>query len=332
MIARRRRSAGCVVCALVLAAAAASAQEPAENPFRPFDQAAFETAMRDAGATEPQLAAFRERASAESAAAAADALLQELHADYRAAVAQAMAGEPGAALALAKVLTATSDRHLQAHARYQLGRVFLDGDDPERAAELFREFLRESRNLTPLDAEVVYFYGSALAAVPMPAAAASVFAAFVAHFPDAPERYLASAAQQRAELESQIDRPLHEIADVMKGVERRIRRTDTGKETQERQKAVIAKLEKIIEEIEEREKQGGAPGGNNPTSPATQSALPQGPSRIGNLDKAPNVVDKWGMMKDRDREAIENDLQTKLPGRYQQLLKDYYKRLNSGGR
>jgi tetratricopeptide (TPR) repeat protein len=329
---QRRRIAACVVCAVVLAAAAASAQEAAENPFRPFDQGAFETAMKTAGATEAQLEAFRARVGAESPAIAADTLLQELHADYRAAVAQASAGEPAAALALAKVLTATDDRHLQAHARYHLGRVFLDADDPEHAIDVFREFLRDARNLTPLDSEVVYFYGNALAAVPMPAEAASVFAAFVQHFPQAAERYLASAMQQRAELESQIDRPLHEIADVMKGVERRIRRTDTGKETQERQKAVITKLEKIIEEIEEREKQGGGPGGNNPTSPATKSALPEGASRIGNLDKAPNVVDKWGMMKDRDRETIENDLQTKLPGRYQQLLKDYYKRLNSGGR
>lgn len=328
-----RRSVAALVLGGALLAGGLAAQEPAaaQSPFKPFDQGVFETAMKQAGASEAQLEAFRARVTEESAAAATEQLLQELHVDYAAAAQQAAAGEPIAALSLAKLLAATSDPFLKAHARYRLGRVFLDADDPDRAVDIFSEYLRESINRTPLDAEAVFYYAHALAAVPMPEDAVSVFAAFLQHFPNAPERFVAAAVQQRAELETQVDSPLHNIADIMKNCERRIRRTDTGKETQDRQQQVITQLEKIIEEIEKREKSGGAPGGNNPNNPAKKSALPGGASKVGNLGKANTVVERWGLMKDRDREAIENDLQTKLPGRYRQLLQDYYKRLNAGG-
>ena len=38
----------------------------------------------------------------------------------------------------------------------------------------------------------------------------------------------------------------------MKGVERKIRKTDTGEETQDKQKSVMKELQKIIEEWEQK--------------------------------------------------------------------------------
>jgi len=302
-----------------------------ENPFKPFNQTAFEAHAKTAGATDEQIEKFRTDVEEESAAAAADALLRALSSDYDKAVALAEDGEPRAALALAELLAKTEDPYLRAHTRYHLGRVFLDGDDPERAVEIHATYLREDRNITPLDAEVMYFYSHGLAEIPMPVQALGAFRGFLQLFPDAPERYIAAAAQQRAELESQVDSPLHEIADVMKGVERRIRKTKTGDETQERQKAVMKKLAKIIEEMEEREKQGGSPGGLGvPSAPAGNSAAPPGQTRIGNLNRASNVVDRWGDLQARDRDAIESELQTKLPGRYREMLEEYYKKLGTG--
>lgn len=302
-----------------------------DNPFKPFDQAAFEAHAKTAGATDEQLAKFRAAVEEESAGAATDALLRMLSADYDEAVGLAEDGEPRAALSLAELLAKTKDPYLRAHTRYHLGRVFLDGDDPERAVEIHAAFLREDRNLTPLDDEVMYFYAHALAEIPMPVEALGAFRGFLQLFPAAPERYIASATQQKAELESQVDSPLHEIADVMKGVERRIKKTKTGDETQERQKAVMKKLAKIIEEMEQREKSGGSPGGLGvPSAPAGNSAAPPGQTRIGNLNKASNVVDRWGDLQARDRDAIESELQTKLPGHYREMLEEYYKKLGTG--
>jgi hypothetical protein len=316
--------------AVAMIAFAAHAQP--ENPFKAFDQAAFEAHAAGAGATAEQIESFRAAAEAESAGAAADALLRSLFGDYDKAVGLAEDGDPRAALELAGVLAKTADPYLRAHGRYHLGRVFLDGDDPERAVEIHAAYLREDRNRTPLDAEVMFFYAQGLARIPMPEQALGAFRGFLELFPAAPERYIASATQQRAELESQVDSPLHEIADVMKSVERRIRKTHTGEETQERQKLVMQKLAKIIEEMEEREKaSSGAPGGLNvPSAPAGHSAAPPGPTRIGNLHQASNVVDRWGDLQARDRDAIEAELQTKLPGRYREMLEEYYKKLGAG--
>ncbi len=316
--------------ALLATAAAAQPPEGQETPFRPFDAAAFSAHLRRLGASDEQVAAFLGEAAV---GAAADTALRAVNREYDRAVALAEAGEPRAALELAKLLDGTGDPYLRAHCRYHLGRVFLDADDPERAVEVFAAYLREDRNRSPLDAEVTFFYAHALAEVPAPALASQALRSFLAFFPDAAERYLAAAQQQLAELEAQ-DGALHDIADVMKGVERRIRRTDTGKDTQERQQQVVAQLQEILEQWEERERQsGGAPGGlGRPTAPATNSAAPPGATRIGNLNKVPGVADRWGQLRDRDREAIETDLQTKLPGHYQKMLEEYYRRLNAGSR
>ena len=320
-------------CGLILLVTQLVSAQPEQqkNPFKPFDRSAFEAHLKAQGATDEQMAAFDAAIEEESLAVAADQILRGLFEAYDEAVGKAEDGDPEAALTLTKLLSSTKDMYLQGHIRYHLGRVFLDADDPEQAVRMFADYLRENRNHTPLDAEVVYFYAQSLAEEPDAVEAARVFQAFINYFPDAPERYRSSAVSIFAELESQLDSPLHEIADVMKGVERRIRKTNTGEDTQKRQQDIITKLQKIIEQIEEMENQsGGAPGGlGNPSNPASKSAAPPGPTRIGNLKRVSGVSEKCGMMKDRDRKAIESDLQTKLPGQYRKMLEEYYKKLGT---
>ena len=307
----------------------------AQGPFRPFDLAAFESHASLLGASEKALESFRSQVAAESAGAATDGLLRSLSPEYAAAVQLAEDGAPRAALALARILGTTEDRYLRAHARYHLGRVLLDGDDPASAAEVFAAYMREDLNTSALDAEVLYFYGRALADVPMPKSAVRALRTFLERFPDAPTSYVESARRRLSELAAQADSPLHEIADVMKGVERRIRKTLTGQETQERQQDVMRQLEQMIAELEEQEKEqssGGASGANRPQEPASSSAAESGQRRIGNLGSTSRVVDRWGELQDREREAIESELQTKLPERYRKMLKGYYRKLGVGQR
>src|SRR5690606_3031744 len=196
----------------LLAAGWATAQEPVPgNPFRPFDQAAFEAHAATLGADEEVLARYRAACSEVGVGPATDELLQELVAAYGAAVRLAEDGDPRAALSLAE-LAGQGDAYVRGHARYHLGRVFLDADDPERAVEVLADFLREDRNRTPLDAEVAFFYATALAEMPLPDQAAHAFGEFLVLFPGAPERYRAVALQRKAELEAQFQNPLHEIA------------------------------------------------------------------------------------------------------------------------
>ncbi len=303
-----------------------------ENPFNPFDQAAFEAHMQDAGATEELLETFRARLSEMRVGLAADRGFRELFADYNRAVLLSEQGEPAAALELTKVLAATRDPYLQGHVRYHLGRVFLDADDPERTVEIYTQYLGEDLNRTALDGEVLYFYAQALADVPDGSAAAAAFSSYLQWFPNEPERYRAAAEQRFLELEGQADSPLHGIADEMKGVERWIRKTRTGEDTQKRQDGIILQLQAIIEQLEEQEQQSsGSPSGNTQSmNPAANSALPGGEARVGNLGRVPGVADRWGGLPDQEREAIQADMQSTLPPQYRRMLEKYYKKLGGG--
>lgn len=299
--------------------------------FKRFDQAGFEKHMLALGATERQITTFRKNVEEESAKHAVDDLLLASFKDYREAAALAEREDPRAALELTKVIEGNGDRYVRAYARFYLSQFFLTSDDPEQAAKILAEFVDQDLNVTPLDSEVIFFYGSALAMIPDRERAARFFSAFLREFPDAPERLRSSAAQIKAELEQQ-EGMLHDIADVMRFCERKIRKTDTGKQTQDKQKMIIDELQKIIEMLEKQEQAGGAPGGQGGINPAQHSALPGGEATKGPLKKAPRkVAEKWGALKPGERKAIEAELNGKMSPRYKKMLEDYYKKLGKTG-
>lgn len=187
-----RRRLAPFACAASIAALLAALLSPPlaaqdERPFRPFDREAFVAHLRTLGADDAAVAAFAADADAAGLGAAADDLLQRLVPAYGAAVERALDGDPRAALELAACV-AGDDPYLRAHGRYHLGRVFLDADDPEAAVEIFAEFLREDRNRTPLDADVAFFYASALADIPLTEPAIRAFDKYLTLFPDATAR------------------------------------------------------------------------------------------------------------------------------------------------
>ncbi len=322
-------------CLLLGASLAAQGEQPAkQNPFQPFDRTAFEQHARQMGADDARITAFEKECEDSSVGIAADTLLGDLDEALGTATELALDGDPRAALALAEIVSTTQDVFVRGDARYHLGRVFLDADDPEKAVELFTDYLRNDRNRLPLDAEVAFFYATALAEIPNVDGAAHAFGDYLELFPNAPERMRALAAQRKAELEAQFQNPLHEIADEMKGVKRSLEKQKTGKPTQDEQDQIVTSLQKIIEQLEEREKQAsGSPSGNSPsTSPAAKSATPEGASRVGNLHKVPGVADRWGDVKDKEREAIESEVAVKLPGRMRALIEDYYDKLGKGAK
>ncbi len=326
-----------IALAIALGAAAASpAQDQDRNPFQPFDRDAFVAHVKILGASDEVIAEFLADCDEGLAGRAADDLLRDLVPALDEAAVLAEDGDPRAPIALLKLVqdqgAADGDAYVRAHARYHAGRAFLDADDPERAVEILTEFLRQDRNRTPLDAEVAFFYATSLADIPEPQSAAIAFTDYLRLFPTAPERFRAVAMQRKAELESQFDSPLHGLADVMKGVERDLKKTKTGDPVQTEQLEIVEKLKEIIEKMEEQERQSsGAPGGNQPSpAPASSSALSEGASRVGTLGKVPGVSDRWGEMKDKDREAIENEVNARLNGRYRELVEAYFESLNKG--
>lgn len=326
-----RRLGGALFVAVTAPVLRAQEEAPS-SPFPPFDRQAFEAACTKAGADQSRIDEFHSDIQELGLGLAADYLMRDVHPAFGSAVDLSEEGDPRAALELTKVLAGTQDKILQGFTRYHLARVFLDGDDPEGAVKVLDQFLQENSGKTPLDGEAVYFYASALAEVPMAKTAMEIFNAYLQWFPDAPERFRATAHQRLQELLGQEDIPLHGLANDMKWCERRIRKLDTGEEVQEKQKAAIDLLQQLIEEMEEKEKQsGGAPSGNGQSqAPASRSALPEGTHRMGNLRDVKEVADRWAEMPERDRQAIEAEAQESLPESHKALLRDYYNKLGKG--
>jgi hypothetical protein len=339
MIARAAVAAGLAGLFAVAAAAQVElvppqqpkpAQVPAKNPFLPFDRAKFEAAAKELGANEAQLAAFAAALGEVGAARAADDLLRSVLPAFDAAVKQHETGDAIAALELTKVLAETTSPLLRAHVRYHLARLFLDSDDPEQAVTTLNDYFEQDINTSPLDAEAAFFYAQALAELPMPDAAMNWYRGFLANFPDASERFRSAAHQRLGEIQLQQESRLHQLADGMKKTTRDLRRQKTDKPVQVDQEKYLEELDALIEEFQQRESQSsGSPSGLGPSqAPANESKLVEGEGTVGSLNKRPSLVDRWGDMKDAEREKIEAKVNKGLPPQFRKSLGDYYKKLS----
>lgn len=324
-------------CSLSSTPAAAQEKAEVETPKAPsrltprLDPEAFVAWLKQSKAPRAVIESFRSEWSAGPDARITDRALRKVVPAYAAAMNLVGKGEPRGVLELAKLLGETEDAWVRAHARYYLARALLDEDDPEGAAELLARFIRQDRGRSMLDPEAAFYLGYSLSLIPAVQEAILNLEAFLRIYPNAGERYRSNAADLIVELRSQWDSPLHQIADDMKYCERKLRKDKTGKHVETKQLDIIEKLTRLIEELEKQKKGGGGgpPSGNQvPNGPASESALPGGEGRVGSLHGSRGVKDKWGDMKDRDRQKILNEVQAKLPDHLRALIEKYYKRVN----
>ena len=156
------------------------------------------------------------------------------------------------------------------------------------------------------------------------------------------QRLRLTAEQILTELERRSPGRLGDVRDLMALAGRRMRRGDAGDDVLKPQEDAVAMLNKLIDEAKEQEnsksnssgggsssksKQGGAKG-STPSGGATRSTLPGGESREGELRKTrarPGA--EWGKMPPKQREQILQSLQREFPGRYRELLEQYYESL-----
>ena len=121
--------------------------------------------------------------------------------------------------------------------------------------------------------------------------------------------------------------PLDDVTREMKVAVGHLAKTSTDKPTtQKAQEDAIAKLDKVILELEERKKRRGQ-GGGDPDTPAEESQVRQGPGGTGDLRPAQMKGDRWGELPAHERDRILQSLTEGFPPHYQAVLEAYYKRL-----
>jgi len=139
---------------------------------------------------------------------------------------------------------------------------------------------------------------------------------------DAPERYKMVAALMHFDMLTWQDKDLGWIARKMDNIQRRLDLTRGGKKTQQMQKEVLVRLDEMIKEKENQQKQqqgppnggncpgggqnpgnGGPPSGSIPSgSPASDFGLPTGQNAgLVDMKKVKDLAENWGVMPEKER-------------------------------
>ena len=251
----------------------------------------------------------------------------------------------------------SQDLFVRAHATYFLGRARLAQDDLPGAAEALEAVRGRLRGGIAWADEATFYLAYAYARLSdykgeqgdgqSRSRARNLLTSLAgeeALFPDSPERVREGATWLLRELRGDGMGPLLELAKRMETIERLIRRSSTGKETQKRQEQVVVEIDRLIELMREKEQQGGGscdkPGAPKPGQPkakpgdpkgekggAKESKLAPGETKEGELAEAPRRADQdaWSELKPKERERAAQFLRERFPSRYRELIERYYR-------
>jgi len=163
---------------------------------------------------------------------------------------------------------------------------------------------------------------------------------------DSPERYLRVAALMHFDMLSWQEKDLGWVARKMENIQRRLDLKRGGKQTQKQQKEVLVRLDEMIKEIENKQKQqgqcpngggcpNGCPGGQDgfgkdkSTSPAKdtiKSADKLGTGQAENK-KVQEIAENWGKLPEKERAKALVELTRGLPAQDRAVIEAYFKRL-----
>ena len=150
-----------------------------------------------------------------------------------------------------------------------------------------------------------------------------------------PEPALALAALMRAELDETEPESLREVASMMRDVERRLDLGRSGPKVRKRGDEIVARLDAIIEKLQQQAGGGGGGGEsaggqpkpmNQPTAPGTDSVL-KGSDAAGEADaKSADGPGGWGDLPPKDQARARSLLDRQYPGHYRRVVEEYFRR------
>lgn len=152
-----------------------------------------------------------------------------------------------------------------------------------------------------------------------------------------PRRFRELAKLMQADLEPLKPDTLDEVARLMDSIRRRLDLGRVGTRVRKEEDDVIAKLDKMIKEMEDQQQQqqqaaaAGAQGGSKPASPLpdSQAAGTKGP---GNVD--PKKLENngaWGDLPPKNRQEALQQISKELPAHYREAIEEYFRKIAREG-
>jgi len=142
-------------------------------------------------------------------------------------------------------------------------------------------------------------------------------------------RYREVGKLMLVDLESLEVDSLDEVARLMNDIRRRQELHHSGTRVLKEEEDVIAKLDKMIEELEKQRQQQQQQASSNlaPSAPAQESSLKLG-SAPGEVDSKPQGSGAdWGNLPAKERAAAMAELAKELPSHYRELIEEYFRKL-----
>lgn len=148
---------------------------------------------------------------------------------------------------------------------------------------------------------------------------------------DFPNRYRAVATLMKSDLEGLKDESLDHISRQMGDIRRRLALGRAGTKVREVEDDVIAALDKLIKELEDRQQQSQSAAGGS-AAPQPQQAMPD--SRIARMQGAGDVDHRrigntsgWGDMPAKQREEALQQIGKDFPPHYRDAIEQYFRKL-----
>jgi len=149
-----------------------------------------------------------------------------------------------------------------------------------------------------------------------------------------PTRYATVAELMAADLQPLKTDSLDEIARLMNDIGRRLDLGRAGKTVRKQEEDVIAKLDKLIEELEkqQQQQQQSGSGGSQQSSQPMPDSMPGGGSGPGNVDpKKIGTKSGWGNLPPRERQQTLQELGEDFPSHYREVIEEYFRKLARDG-
>jgi hypothetical protein len=151
-----------------------------------------------------------------------------------------------------------------------------------------------------------------------------------------PRRYATLARLMQADMQPLKPDSLDEIARLMEDVRRRLDLARAGKKVRDREEEIVAKLDKMIEQMEQQQKQQqqqAAAGGNGtPSGTPLQDSTPAQLKGPGEVDpKDIGKKDGWGNLPPLERQEVLQQIGRELPAHFRETIEEYFKRLAQDG-
>ena len=328
------------------APASAPATQPLVTFTRPDTLATLSAFARYIDQSAPGTAAQKARihtlldAARKDPAGHTDALAQSLailYPDFGQALITLAQEDAHAALPALRRLAGAGDPYLAAHAALYLARVLTTDKKYEDAMPYLKDLTGAAANRTLNSGEALFLRGVCEAGLLDRRQAQATLQAFLKLYPDASQRLHIGALQMLAQLQNIKDGSLWDVESRMGYAERKLGLDQTGQPTQDQQSKVIALLDMLIKQSEDKENQGGGGGGGaggmaagaRSSSPAQRSIAPAGKASVGQLHsvRRGNPADTWGALNKRQRQEVLDALKGSLPERDRALIEQYFQSL-----